>query len=372
MFYRALGKTGVRVSAISFGTMRWKSEADCYAVIARGLELGLNYLDTSTGYVDGKSLGWCGDIIAKTRDKALVSSKSNWASAPDADAVQRSIEAALKQAGLDYFDFYQLWGLPNLDVLKSALSKNGFVAGVRKAQKRGLIRHGLGFTFHGNSATFKAAVDSGEFVSATVSYSLLNRCEEPLLNYAAANGMGVIIMNPLAGGLLAKQDDDSLAFLRHKEFGPWYGGLRFLLANPNITTSLVGFANALDLEQDIKALRNSRGLTKTFREKLGMRIAGAKLAGAAFCTGCGYCRVCPRGFDPSYFMQAYRDFSAAGTASKQLANWLDSHYMHGSPAKELAKCRECGLCEKNCPQGLKIVSSIQQAKADLKNQGEHA
>ena len=58
MIYRPLGRSGIKISLISFGTMRWQTEADCHAVIERGIELGLNYLDTSIGYVQGRSLGW--------------------------------------------------------------------------------------------------------------------------------------------------------------------------------------------------------------------------------------------------------------------------------------------------------------------------
>lgn len=368
MIYRPLGRTGLHISALSFGTMRWKSEADCHAVISRGLELGLNYLDTSTGYVEGKSLGWCGSMARRHRDKVLVSSKSNWASAPDADAVQRSIEAALKQAGLDFFDFYQLWGLPNLDVLKAALAKNGMVAGVRRAQTRGLIKHGLGFTFHGDAATFRAAVDSGEFLSATVSYNLLNRRDELLLDYAAARGVGTIIMNPLAGGLLAKPDDASLTFLCQDEKGPWYGALRFLLANASVTTAIVGFANVSDLEQDIQALDHPQGLTESFRTTLGLRMAGAKLADGKFCTGCGYCRECPHGFDPARFMQMVRDYTTSGAESEQLAYWIKAQYVEGALADEIAKCKACGTCETMCPQYLKILDAIRRVRTHLERQ----
>jgi hypothetical protein len=365
VIYRSLGKSGIKISVLSFGTMRWKSEEDCHAIIARGIESGLNYLDTSTGYVEGKSLGWCGSIARKHRDKLLVSSKSNWAAAPDADAVQRSIEGALKKAGLDYFDFYQLWGLPNQEILKSALGKNGTVAGVRQAQKRGLIKHGLGFTFHADAATFRAAVDSGEFLSATVSYSLLNRRDELLLDYAAARGVGTIIMNPLAGGLLGKKDDAALEFLRQGDKGPWYGALRFLLANKSITTAIVGFVTLADLEQDLHALENPRSLTEKYRKSLGLRMAGAKLADGKFCTGCGYCHECPHGFDPTRFMQMFRDFTASGADPEQLGHWIGSQYLDVALAEELKKCWECGACEKTCPQKLGILDAIRRVKAHL-------
>ncbi len=365
MIYRPLGRSGIKISLISFGTMRWQTEADCHAVIERGIELGLNYLDTSIGYVQGRSLGWCGAIARRHRDKLLFSCKADWTAAPDEDAVQRSIDKALKQAGLDYFDFYQMWGLSKLSVIKQALSKKGFVAGVRRAQERGLIRHGLGFTFHGDAETFRHAVDSGEFLSATVSYSLLNRQDEPLLDYAAARGVGTIIMNPLAGGLLANPNDETISFLRHGSRGPWHGALRFLFANPSVTTAIVGFADLPELEEDVQALKNLTGLTESYRRDLTLRIAGAKLPQGAFCTGCGYCRVCPHGIDPSRIMQIMRDFIVSGAKPELLKDWFASHSLDAATADDVMKCRECGICEKTCPQGLKITDTIRQAKAGL-------
>ena len=143
------------------------------------------------------------------------------------------------------------WNPPlNRPSLAQALSKGGTIEGVRKAQAEGLIKHGLGFTFHGDATLFKAAVDTREFLCATVSYNLTKRRQEELLDYAAAHGVGVIIMNPLAGGVLTR-DDPSLSFLRQGEYGPWYGALRFLLANESITTAIVGYRRVQEVGHNV-------------------------------------------------------------------------------------------------------------------------
>ena len=272
----------------------------------------MNYIDTSTGYVLGQSLGWCGSAVKGRRSEIVFSTKSDWAQAPKADSVRRSVEKALKKAGLDYFDLYQIWGLQRMTVLEEALASGGMVEGLRNAQGEGLIKHGLGFTFHGDGPLFKAAVDSGEFLCATVSYNLLNRKEEALIDYAAAKGVGIIIMNPLAGGVLASDKERSLEFLKSGKGGPWYGALRFLLANKNITTSLLGLRSPAELEEDVQALEGPEALTETYRRELGQKTAEVKLMSADFCTGCGYCEDCPNGFNPSYYMQVARDFSISG------------------------------------------------------------
>ena len=88
MLYNELGSTGVKVSAVSFGSMRWPSEELCRDIIHRGLDLGLNYIDTSTGYIRGRSQLWTGRALRGRRDETLVSSKCLFGKAPTADEVR--------------------------------------------------------------------------------------------------------------------------------------------------------------------------------------------------------------------------------------------------------------------------------------------
>jgi predicted aldo/keto reductase-like oxidoreductase len=361
MIYHELGRTGLQVSALSFGSMRWQSEGECQRIIHHGMNLGMNYIDTSTGYVGGRSEQWSGRAVRDRRDEIYFSSKSNWAQAPNAKTVRRAIEGSLAKTGLDYFDFYQVWGLQTARVLEQALAKGGTVEGVRRAQAEGLIRHGLGFTFHGDAQLFKAAVDSGEFVCATVSYNLLKREQEELLDYAAEHGVGVIIMNPLGGGTLARTSDPNLGFLQEGGGGPWIGALRFLLANKSITTSLLGFAALREVDLDLQALEGAEALDEAYRRDLAARMAAARLLGEDFCTGCGYCRDCPNGFNPTKLMQAMRDYAIYGQ-DMSLAEWLGVKYLGRSLEEELELCIECGWCEEQCPQHLAIIDEIDRAR----------
>jgi predicted aldo/keto reductase-like oxidoreductase len=368
MIYNELGQSGVRISALSFGSMRWQSEDQCRQIIHRGMDLGMNYIDTSTGYVGGRSEQWSGRAVKGRREQIYFSSKSNYGSAPGASAVRKNIEGSLRRTGLDSFDFYQIWGLSSEGTLRSALAKGGMIEGVRKAQAEGLIRYGLGFTFHGDARTFVAAVDSGEFLCATVSYNLGKRRQEELLDYAAAHGVGTMIMNPLGGGTLAQARDPSMDFLREGDRGPWYGALRFLLANRSITTALLGFSRLEEVDQDLLALEGAEALHDAYRRDLAAKMAAARAAGMFmpedFCTGCGYCRECPNGVNPTKLMQAVRDYGIYG-AGDSLAGWLRLKYLGQSPEDELDKCIECGWCEEQCPQHLHIIEQIRSAKEAL-------
>lgn len=365
MIYSELGNSGIKISAIGFGAMRWPCEEICHQVINRGLDLGMNYLDTSSGYCGGESETWSAAALKTRRNEIYFSNKSNWSKALPADEVRKAIEQSLEKTGLDYYDFYQLWGLEKIETVKEAVKKGGFIEGIRKAQKDGLIKHGAGFTFHGPAETFKAAIDTGEFLCATVSYNLMKRKEEEMIEYAAQRGVGIIIMNPLAGGILGLARTPALDFLRNGHPGPAYGALRFLLANPNITTSIVGFRALEEVDEAVAALDGADTLDEQFRRDLTGKMDAAKLLEGDFCTDCGYCKECPNEFNPAGIMKAMRDFEIYGVVGERLTDWLWSCYPHQNIAEKIQACTECGQCEEKCPQHLKIVEQIRRAKNAL-------
>ncbi len=362
MLYDTFGDSDVKVSAVSIGAMRWPSEPECFEIINHGLDCGLNYIDTSTGYVQGKSLGWSGAAVNDRRDEMVFSCKSFFGKAPSADDVRETIESSLETAGLEYFDLWQMWGLGTMEVIEAALAPGGTIEGIRKAQDEGLVKLGTGFTFHGPPEVFRAAIDSGEFLCATVSYNLLNRKEEENIAYAGEKGVGIVIMNPLAGGVLGLAGQDTLEFLCGDRIGPSYGALRFLQANPNITTPIVGFTAVEEIDQAVASLDESAQLDEAFRQDLIAKADALQLLEGDFCTGCGYCKECPQEFNPSKFMQAMRDFVVYGVAKDRLKKWLYSRYPHTVLDEHLAKCTQCGECEEKCPQNLPIMEQIRQAK----------
>ncbi len=365
MIFKPMGNSGVQVSVVSFGSMRWPSEQACAEIMRSGLDAGMNYVDTSTGYVGGLSEKWTGQAIAKRRGEIYVSSKTAFGQAPKADEIRPAIEKSLKTMGLDYFDFYQLWGLQTAEVLKQAMAKGGFFEGIAKARKDGLIRYGLGFTFHGPAETFRAAIDTGEFCAATVSYNLMNRAEEENIAYAASKGVGIVVMNPLAGGVLGLAGDESLAFLRGPTGRPSFGALRFLLANPGITTSIVGFRAVEEVSESVAAMDGFENLNAKLRSEQVRMMDAVQLPQGQFCTSCQYCKDCPSGVNISKIMGAMRDFVRYGVAPDRLADWIWSKYAHEDPIAEMAKCTACRKCEQTCPQHLQITDAIERIKAVL-------
>ena len=167
------------------------------------------------------------------------------------------------------------------------------------------------------------------------------------------------------GGVLGLAGDDSLAFLRGDGLGPCYGALRFLHANPAITTPIVGFRAVEEVDQAVATLDGVDGLDEAYRQDLIAKMDAVNLIEGEFCTGCGYCKECPNGFNPAKFMETMRDFVRYGVDPARLVEWIHSKYPHQDPIEQLGLCTECGECEPKCPQHLPIVETIRRGKAAM-------
>jgi hypothetical protein len=157
--------------------------------------------------------------------------------------------------------------------------------------------------------------------------------------------------------------DEKYSFLRDGGTGPWYGALRFLLANTGVTAALIGASSPAQVDNDLEALGDAGALTEAWRQGMADAVDGVQLTDPGFCTGCRYCEVCTHGFSPSKLMQALRNAKLYNVGQGDLKQWIYSAYVHDLlPEEQLARCAECGACELKCPQHLKIVDEIKRVK----------
>ena len=92
MVYRRVGETDINVSVFSLGTGKNNEEIE---ILKRGLQMGINLIHTSTGYLKGKSIRAVANTIKNRREKVHIALKDNF----------RTIESALEILGTDYVDF---------------------------------------------------------------------------------------------------------------------------------------------------------------------------------------------------------------------------------------------------------------------------
>ena len=118
MHYKLLGKTGVSVSTLCFGTMSFGGDADestSTALFNRCREAGINFFDCADAYAKGRSEEILGRLVASERDQLVITSKCFQPTGADANArggnrrhIARAVEASLRRLGIDTIDLWYL------------------------------------------------------------------------------------------------------------------------------------------------------------------------------------------------------------------------------------------------------------------------
>ena len=220
MEYRQLGHSGLRISALTLGTMTFGGRGGFSAVGATGidgarrqvdmcLDAGVNLIDTADVYSGGLAEEITGEVVKGRRDTLLLSSKVRMAMGDgpnDAGLSRQHIiagcEASLRRLGTDHIDIYHVheWdGQTRLEETLSAL--NSLVSA-------GKVRYLAASNYAGWQLMKALAVADSHgferFAAQQVYYSLEARdAEYELVPLAVDQGLGILVWSPLAGGLLS-------------------------------------------------------------------------------------------------------------------------------------------------------------------------
>ncbi|GCE27308.1 aldo/keto reductase [Dictyobacter alpinus] len=214
MHTRQFGRTDMEITPIGIGAWAigggdwsggWGSQDDTQSIAAikRGLELGINWIDTAAVYGLGHSEEIVGKAI-KGREKPLIFTKCSlvWdekrevGNSLKADSIRRECEASLKRLGIDTIDLYQIhWPNPEPDI------EEGWEA-LAKLKKEGKVRH-IGVS-NFNVEQMKRAEKIAPVETLQPPYSLVHsEAEKEILPYCEKNNIGVIVYSPMASGLLS-------------------------------------------------------------------------------------------------------------------------------------------------------------------------
>ena len=299
---RILGKTGLKVSVLSFGCgavgglMVKGASADQERAVSRAMEFGINYFDTAPLYGNGESERNLGRVLkALKRPKVYVGTKI-WLEAARLEGsgdigrfIADSLGASLRRLGMESVDLFQLHN-PISDVkrdgtLDPATVREQVLPAFERLRQQGKARF-FGFTALGETPAIHSVVDA--FDSAQVSYNLLNPSAGAtvpsgypaqdygnLLARAHASGVGTIGIRVLAGGALSGVETRhplGMASVDPIGSASSYAGdvarairigelikrgfaqslveasLRYVISNPNLTTTLVGLSTLEQLE----------------------------------------------------------------------------------------------------------------------------
>ncbi|MDP3046058.1 MAG: aldo/keto reductase [Chloroflexota bacterium] len=381
MQYRVFGKTGHRVSILGFGAMRLPQRADntcdlerSVPLLRRGMDLGINYLDSAHVYIEGTSEVAVGQAI-KGYDRAglylATKIQVNTEEEAGAASYRRRLEESLRRFDTPYVDFALFHGL-RWGTFESLVSRRGMALdAARKAQSEGLIRH-ICFSSHDTPQNIIRLVDTGEFAAVLMQYNFLYRHNEPAIARAAVQGLGVAIMGPIAGGRLAIPQGvlraaDGTRTARTPELA-----LRYVWSNPDVGVALSGMNTLEQIEENAAAANQMARMSAAEIAEVNRLAEENRRLADLYCTGCGYCQPCPNGVNiPENFryMNWHRVWGLTEAARKAYAA-LGPEGTWGPWAGRItglraSECLECGECEPKCPQNIPIMAQLKDVAKTL-------
>jgi len=363
MLSRRYGKTGIEVSAVGFGAMRFPDQNNpdlCAGLVKYAYDRGITYFDTAIGY--GRSEELCGIAfkeMLKTRSQRpfYVSTKTF---AADEASVRKDLETSLKRMNLDWIDFYHIWCVITMDGWRERKAK-GVLHAFEKMKEERLIRH-ICVSTHLKGEEIARLLQEYPFDGILLGYSAMNFAyRQAGIEAAARAGAGVVVMNPLGGGIIPK-NPERFAFVRTRpDETVVQGALRFLLNDPRITVALVGFSSTDHIDEAISAVEGFRPLSETEVDRIR---SGISAAFNEMCTSCSYCEGCPEGIPVTRLMEAWNIYLLTGRPADLLSR-LRWHWGILPEDAPWDRCTACGRCEHLCTQKLPIIERIKAIKVEV-------
>jgi predicted aldo/keto reductase-like oxidoreductase len=365
MQYRKFDKLDWQVSALGFGCMRLPTRGnddndvdvdEVVRMVRYAIDHGVNYLDTGHFYHDGNSERALGVALQEGyRERVkLVDKLPHWLADTAAD-FDRLFEEQLERLQADRLDLYLVHALNERSWTK--LRDLDFTAWGEKQMAQGRIGH-LGFSFHDTFEVFKTIVDGYDnWAMCQIQYNYLNETTQAGtrgLEYAAAKGLAVAIMEPLLGGKLASPPQavqaiwDSAPVRRT----PAEWALDWLWHKPEVSVVLSGMSAMDQVEQNVASAGvSSVSMLSDSELALFAEVRDAYEASCPIpCTQCRYCTPCPNGVDiPRNFIALNH-----GVAYNGFPSMARFGYAEIAADARASACIQCRECEEKCPQQIAI------------------
>ncbi|MBG1265119.1 aldo/keto reductase [Nostoc sp. WHI] len=366
MQYRRFGKTDLRLSVFSLGTMRYlASFENAHQTIEQALALGINHLETARGY--GKSEEYLGRALkaglSVPRTGLHVTTKIP--PTDDADTMRRCIDESLEQLQLDYLDCLGIHGLNTWEHLEWVQAKNGCMQAVEEAVADGRVRH-VGFSTHGPLEVILAVINTDFFEFVNLHYYYFFQRNAPAIQLATEKDMGVFIISPADKGGRLYTPPQTLKDLCHP-YSPLELNYRFLLSDERITTLSIGPENPEELMEPLR-VADDDGELKSAEISAFWRLENhEKVAlGTDKCSQCFACLPCPENINIPEVLRL-RNLAVAYdmTDYGQYRYGMFENAGHWFPGMKGNRCTECGDCLPRCPEKLDIPALLQDTHQKL-------
>jgi len=255
---RVLGKTGVRLPILGFGTApsgtRLKLK-DAVRLYQEALDRGITYFDTAPDFAGyGKAQEQLGHILKERRQEIFLVTKCF---EPSGDAALKLLERNLKELQTDYADlvFVHSLGADKMDP-SVVFSRRGVYPALMKAKAQGLTRF-VGFSGHNRPARFTAAIDRFEVDVLLNAVNFTDRhtydFEHGVWSMAVKHQIGLIAMKVYGG-----QRRSLFAGVSNSLMPKHYldMGFRYALSQPHVACAVIGMATQQELEENLHRAKN--------------------------------------------------------------------------------------------------------------------
>ena len=257
MQYRDLGRTGWKVSTVSFGAWAiggaWGTvdDAESLAALERAIELGVNFIDTADVYGDGRSERLVGELRRRSKETIYVAAKAGRRLSPhtnegyNRENLTAFVERSLKNLGTDAIDLLQLHCPPN-----EVYYRPEVFGALDDLVAAGKLRH-YGASVKSPEEGLKA-MDYPNLQSVQIIFNMFrHRPAELFFAEAKRRRVGILARVPLASGLLTgkMRRDTTFEATDHREFNRH--GEEFDVGE---TFSGVDYESGLDAVEELKAV----------------------------------------------------------------------------------------------------------------------
>ena len=271
---RILGKTGERVPILGLGTApagMGLEDDDAIELIEMAIDRGVTYLDTAPGYE--RAQAQLGHVVPRRRDEIFLVTK---VSTSDGKEAIEKLEESLRVLRTDAVDVCYVHSLGHLDV-DQVLAKDGSLAALRDAQKRGLTRY-VGFTAHHKPAWSERVLREADVDVAMFALNFADTrtygFDRTVLSAAVAQNTGIAAMKVFGGARAmeyhtTRDEKDRPSALRvvdpHFDHEP---AMRWSLGLEGVSLAVVGMYSPEELERNIEWVRRFQPLTPAENETL--------------------------------------------------------------------------------------------------------
>jgi len=374
------GRTNLQLSAVGFGTCQLRLVPEWQAIdtLKRGFRLGVNWVHTAPDYEGAENL--VARAIEQSGYDIIVLSQGYG----DMAHFEYLFENTCRIFNKNRLELFGIACIDDREHLgENVWDSGGMIEFLLKKKREGRLG-GIFCATHGPPEYISRLITSGYFDAILLAYNTLGfhilsyfpergkefenlfRIREEIFPLALQHKVALLIMKPLAGGLLC----NSKAFPPYKRFSNGYlqasDLLREILSHPGVCSVVPGTASPAEAEENARAGHYPAEIPANLRKKIANTVKEMK---KSLCLRCGQCEpLCSKSLPISWL---FRDAYICNYPSETFETIDDLQYFHLHP-DDTATCETCTNVTCKCPHGLNIRDELIRIHGQmvyLKNKG---